>query len=246
MLGLGIIKGLVETGRNFVGSYFKPERLVTVQYPEKHLPPVEAARTIPFLVYDGKDSMKGLRCTACTICETECPPKCIYIVKDTVKKPDYLGKMQNQPKVFDIDISVCMGCGICVEVCPFESIKMDQVFELSGSDRFGAMLLHKAQLVKSNDYFGEICHEQATQINAARADDVRKAEAKAKADADAKAKAAAVAVSNAAAGVAAVAASSMTAAPGTAQPDSKPAPKAASASTPLPAPSKPTVPSATP
>ena len=36
-----------------------------------------------------KDPVAGLRCTACTICEQECPPKCILIVKDTVKKPDY-------------------------------------------------------------------------------------------------------------------------------------------------------------
>ena len=223
MLGLGIIKGLIETGRNFVGSYRSAERLTTVQYPEEHLAPVEAARTIPFLVYDGKDAMKGLRCTACTICEAECPPKCIYIVKDTVKKPDYLGKLQNQPRIFDIDISVCMGCGICVEVCPFESIKMDQVFELSGADRFGAMLLHKEQLAKSNDYFGEICPEQTAQINAARQEDVRKAEAKARAEAEAKAKAATVAIANATLGVAAIAAGSMHSIPAAA-PVSKPAP----------------------
>ena len=232
MLGLGILQGMKETARNFIGSYFRKERLTTVLYPEQYLPPVEAARTIPFLVFDGKDAAKGLRCTACTICETECPPKCIFIVKDTVKKPDYLGKLQNQPKVFDIDISVCMGCGICVEVCPFESIKMDQVFELSGSDRFGAMLLHKEQLSKSNDYFGKIAPVQSSQIDHARAADLVKAEAKAKADAEAKAKAASAATANAAAGVAAVAANT------TITP--KPAPATA------PAPAKPSTPSSTP
>lgn len=209
MLGFGIIKGLIETGRNFVGSYFKKERLTTVQYPEQSLPAFEAARTFPFLVFDGQDPMKGLRCTACTICEAECPPKCIYIVKDTVKKPDYLGKMQNQPKVFDIDVSVCMGCGICVEVCPFESIKMDQIFELSGSNRFGAMVFHKEQLAKSNEYFTKISPTQAKEITAAREQDKIKAEAKAKADAEAKAKAAAAATANAVAGVADVAAHAM-------------------------------------
>jgi len=234
MLGFGLIQGLIETGRNFLGSYTKPERLTTVQYPEEHVPPVEAARTIPFLVYDGADAAKGLRCTACTICETECPPKCIYIVKDTVKKPDYLGKMQNQPKIFDIDISVCMGCGICAEVCPFESIKMDQVFELSGPDRFGALLLHKEQLAKSNEYFGKICPEQAAQIDAIRLGDIRKAEAKAKADAEAKAKAAAAGAVNAASGVAAVAAATQPlpkVTPSTPKPAIKPA-----------APAKPTLP----
>jgi NADH-quinone oxidoreductase subunit I len=190
MLGTGIIKGLIETGRNFVGSYYQPERLTTVQYPEEKLPPDENARTIPFLVYDGEDAARGLRCTACTICEQECPPKCITIVKDAVKKPDYLGKMQLQPKVFDIDISTCMECGICVEVCPFDSIKMDQVFELAGQERFASLLLHKAQLAKPNTYFQKIHPTQAAEIDAQRAEAQRKAEAKAKADAEAKARAA--------------------------------------------------------
>ena len=33
MLGEGIIKGMAETARNFVGSYIDDERLTTVQYP---------------------------------------------------------------------------------------------------------------------------------------------------------------------------------------------------------------------
>ena len=127
MLGRGLLRGFFETGRNFCGSYYDPARLTTVQYPEEKLAPQENARTVPFLVCDGEDPLAGLRCTACTICSQECPAHCIEIVKDTVKKPDYLGKMQLQPKVFNIDMAVCMACGICVEVCPFDSIKMDQI-----------------------------------------------------------------------------------------------------------------------
>ena len=51
-----------------------------------------------------------------------------------------MGKPQFYPAVFDIDISVCMSCQICVEVCPFEAIKMDKVFELSRRERFDALL----------------------------------------------------------------------------------------------------------
>ena len=185
MLGSGIIKGLIETGRNFVGSYYDAERLTTIQYPEEQLPPKENARTIPFLVFDGDDPAQGLRCTACMICEKECPPQCIFILKDTAKKLDYVGKMQLQPKTFDIDISVCMSCGICAEVCPFEAIKMDQVFELGGQDRFSGFLFDKKQLEKSNDYFRKIHPTEAAEIDARRAGDKTKAEAKAKAAADA-------------------------------------------------------------
>ena len=135
--------------------------------------------------------MKGLRCVACQICEKECPPKCIYIIKDTVKKPDYIGKMQVQPKVFDIDVSVCMSCQICVEVCPFEAIKMDTEFELGSSDRFGGLLLDKHKLAKSNQYYHNIHAAEATEVDERLAAEKVKAEAKAKADAEAKAKAAA-------------------------------------------------------
>ena len=82
MLGSGIIKGLIETGRNFVGSYYDAERLTTIQYPEEKLPPKENARTIPFLVFDGDDSVAGLRCTACTICEQESTRICVECTKD--------------------------------------------------------------------------------------------------------------------------------------------------------------------
>jgi NADH-quinone oxidoreductase subunit I len=192
MLGQGIIKGMVETARNLVGSYHDPERLVTVQYPEQTLPPQENARTFPFLVYD-TDPVKGLRCVACQICEKECPPKCIYIIKDTAKKPDYIGKMQFQPKVFDIDLSVCMGCQICVEVCPFDAIKMDRIFELSTVDRFESLVFHKDRLAKSNDYYRAVHPTEAAEVDERLAEEKAKAGAKAKADAEAKAKAAAAA-----------------------------------------------------
>jgi NADH-quinone oxidoreductase subunit I len=185
LLGEGILKGLAETARNFIGSYVKEDRLVTVQYPEERLPRKEAARNFPFLVYDGDDWQKGLRCVACQICEKECPPQCIYIVKDTVRKPDYFGKLQFQPKVFDIDTSVCMSCQICVEVCPFDAIKMDVEYELSTSDRFDGLLVQKKELAKSNDYYRKIHPAEAAEVD-------RRLEAE-KAKADAKVKAAAAA-----------------------------------------------------
>jgi NADH-quinone oxidoreductase subunit I len=176
MLGRGIIKGFLETGRNFWGSYYDRARLTTVQYPEVKLAPWENARTVPFLVYDGDNAMAGLRCTACTICEQECPAHCIEIVKDTAKRADYLGKMQLQPKVFDIDAMVCMSCGICAEVCPFDSIKMDQVFDLAGGNR--SLMLTLKELAKSNDYFRLIHPTEAAVVDAARAEEQRKAQAK--------------------------------------------------------------------
>ncbi len=156
MIGAGILKGMAVTGRNFLGSYFEDDRLTTVQYPEERDVLPENSRNFPFLVFDGNEAEAGLRCVACQICEKECPPQCIYIVKSKDKKPDYIGKPQFYPATFDIDISVCMSCQICVEVCPFEAIKMDKVYELSRRERFDALLMKKSELAKSNDYYHRI------------------------------------------------------------------------------------------
>ena len=193
MLGEGIIKGLMETARNFAGSYVSKERLTTVQYPEERVAPAEAARVFPFLVYDGPEWLAGMRCVACQICEKECPPKCIYIDKSTDKKPDAVGKPQNYPTRFDIDVSVCMSCQICVEVCPFEAIKMNTDFELATDDRFGGLLLDREKLAKPNEYYHQIHPTEAAEVDARLAAERAAAEAKAKAAAEAAAAKAAAA-----------------------------------------------------
>jgi len=166
MIGTGILKGMGVTARNFFGSYFEKDRLTTVQYPEERNPLPENYRNFPFLVFDGQEAHDGLRCVACQICEKECPPQCIYIIKSKDKKPDYLGKPQFYPATFDIDISVCMSCQICVEVCPFEAIKMDKVFELSRRERFDALLMRKGELAKSNEYYHGIHPAEAAAVDA--------------------------------------------------------------------------------
>jgi NADH-quinone oxidoreductase subunit I len=166
MVGTGILKGMAVTLRNFAGSYFEKDRLITVQYPEERDPLPENYRNFPILIYDGEDSQAGLRCVACKICEKECPPQCIYIVKSDDKKPDYMGKPQFYPKIFDIDVSVCMSCQICVEVCPFEAIKMDKEFELSKRERFNQLLQRKEELSKPNEYYHKICPTDAAEVDA--------------------------------------------------------------------------------
>jgi NADH-quinone oxidoreductase subunit I len=196
MIGTGILKGMAVTLRNFAGSYFDKERLITVQYPEERIPLPENYRNFPFLIYDDNNPDAGLRCVACKICEKECPPQCIYIVKSDDKKPDYMGKPQFYPKVFDIDISVCMSCQICVEVCPFEAIKMDKDFELSTRERFNALLMRKDDLAKSNDYYHKIHPIEAAEVDRNLAEAVAAAEAKKKAVAAAAAAKASAAVGN--------------------------------------------------
>jgi len=182
--GLGLLKGMVVTAQNMIQSYYRKERMTTVQYPEQRAPISPNFRNFPFLAYDGTDPVAGLRCTACSICEKECPPQCIYIVLDR----DENGKSLKRPKVFDIDVSVCMNCGICSEVCPFDSIYMDGEYELSTDDRFDGLLFGLDRLAKSADYHMRLRPEQATEVAARRkAEEDKKLAAQAAKEAKAKA-----------------------------------------------------------
>jgi NADH-quinone oxidoreductase subunit I len=199
MLGEGIIQGLMETARNFFGSYFEKDRLTTVQFPEERRPLPEASRNFPFLLYDGPDPDAGLRCVSCQICEKECPPRCIHIEKSKDKKPDFVGKQQFYPAVFNIDVSVCMSCQICVEVCPFDAIRMDTEFELSTGDRFASLLYTKRELAKPNEYYQKIHPTEAAECDERRVKEQEEAKARAAAAAAAAAAKAAQAKDSAAA-----------------------------------------------
>ena len=60
------------------------------------------------------------------LCARECPDWCIYIDshKETIPATTEGGR-ERQRNVLDrfaIDFSLCMYCGICIEVCPFDAL----------------------------------------------------------------------------------------------------------------------------
>jgi NADH-quinone oxidoreductase subunit I len=81
---------------------------------------------------------------------------------------------------------VCMSCQICVEVCPFDAIKMDVDYELSSSDRFDSFLLRKQDLAKSNAYYQKIHPDEAAEVDARLAAERTKAQIKSIAGAEKK------------------------------------------------------------
>lgn len=187
-IGKGVLEGMWVTFREFLGTYpvgravlkllRQPtgDGLFTIQYPEKRQEHHERFRYFPFLIYDGTPD--NLRCVACKICEQECPPACIHIVvaKDEQGRP-LKAHGRPLPKEFDIDTSICMSCRICVDVCPFDAIEMDNQYEMSSTERFGEMLFNKEKLLRSNEYFQKIKPEEAKVVDARMAAKAAKAQA---------------------------------------------------------------------
>ena len=91
-------------------------------------------------------------CTSCMLCARECPDWCIYIDshKETLPAPEGgRARSRNVLDRFAIDFALCMYCGICIEVCPFDALFWSPEFEyaeydirdlLHEKDRLGAWM----------------------------------------------------------------------------------------------------------
>jgi NADH-quinone oxidoreductase subunit I len=70
-------------------------------------------------------ALRAESCTSCMLCARECPDWCIEIDshKETVQ-PAGGGRPRVEHVLdrFAIDYGLCMWCGICVEVCPFDAL----------------------------------------------------------------------------------------------------------------------------
>jgi formate hydrogenlyase subunit 6/NADH:ubiquinone oxidoreductase subunit I len=128
---LGIIKSLGVTAR---AVFRKP---VTIQYPTVHREIANRDRAFPILIWDF--DVDEPFCTGCHACERACPVECMTVVmKDN---PLHASGQSKRRKIIDefwIDYGRCMRCNICVEVCNFEAIGMNNTWaghELSRSSR---------------------------------------------------------------------------------------------------------------
>jgi NADH-quinone oxidoreductase subunit I len=134
----GLIKGLGVTFKEMTKTMFPNEgarKLIpspskgahTVQYPhEKEAPPPRSRGVIALLEEN---------CTVCMLCSRSCPDWCIYIEGHKYKAPPRRegGKPRTVSALdrFDIDYALCMYCGICVEVCPFDALFWSPEYEYS-------------------------------------------------------------------------------------------------------------------
>ncbi len=159
-----IVRGMIITTRHFVqnmaGFIFPPKgkkrRVFTVYYPEERLTIPVAYRGRPVLVMreDGTE-----KCVACGLCERICPAFAISIIggervrnielnsKSEIRNPK--SEIERYPVTYTLDLSRCVYCGFCEEVCPKEAIVMSDEYEgLAERDR-NKMIYPKEKLLVS-------------------------------------------------------------------------------------------------
>lgn len=120
----GLAKGLGVTMKTL---FTKP---VTVQYP--------LVKEVPHPRARGVIALDPEACTVCMLCARSCPDWCIYIEGHKEEQPPK--KEGGRPRTratldrFDIDYALCMYCGICVEVCPFDALFWSPEYEYGEYD----------------------------------------------------------------------------------------------------------------
>jgi NADH-quinone oxidoreductase subunit I len=185
--GAGLVKGLGVTFRTM------SRKAATAQYP--HVKPDLPART------RGVIALVEENCTVCMLCSRECPDWCIYIDSHKeVAAPKEGGRARTRNVLdrFAIDFALCMYCGICVEVCPFDALYWSPEFEYA--EHSHEALTHEkerlrewAYTVPPPDPLEEGAAEPAEIAAARKAQEAAAAKARAAAEAAAQAQAQAAA-----------------------------------------------------
>ncbi|MCL4119006.1 UNVERIFIED_CONTAM: hypothetical protein GTU68_029895 [Idotea baltica] len=113
-----IAKGVCITFGRLFGLAKNLNASASIQYPNER-------REYP-VRYRGKHRLtlnedSNVKCTACFLCATACPAKCIYI--EAAEHEDK--EVEKFPHRYEIDTLLCIYCGYCVEACPVDAIRMD-------------------------------------------------------------------------------------------------------------------------
>ncbi|MGH2729016.1 MAG: 4Fe-4S binding protein [Actinomycetota bacterium] len=122
--GLGLLKGMLVTLKHL----FKHNTVI--EYPDEKQDLSPRTR--------GVIALKEENCTVCMLCARECPDWCIYI--DSHKEslpPKRAGGRPRKRNILDrfaIDYALCMYCGICVDVCPYDALFWSREFEFAEYD----------------------------------------------------------------------------------------------------------------
>ncbi len=129
MLG-AILQGMATTFKHL----FRPP--VTIQYPEVERP-VRSR-------FKGRHHLKrydnGLeKCIGCALCAAACPADAIFVEASENTDEERYSPGERYASTYQINMMRCIFCGFCEDACPTEAIVLGKNYEMSFSDRAGAI-----------------------------------------------------------------------------------------------------------
>ena len=157
----GGIWSLMTGMRVTMGELFTKK--VTEQYPENRATLVISDRFRGELVMP-HDENNEHACTACGICQMNCPNGTIKIVSKMVETED--GKKKKVLEKYTYDLGMCTFCNLCVITCPSDAIKFVNTFENS--------LFTRSKLVETLNKEGSKLKEKKKEVKPAVATPIEK------------------------------------------------------------------------
>ena len=122
------MKGILKAMGTTLSAFMR--KPVTREYPEMHKQLPERDRAFPLLLWD--HAVDEPFCTGCHACERACPVECMTVLMKDNPNHKSAGGESSRRKIIDkfwIDYARCMRCNICVEVCNFDAISMNNTWD---------------------------------------------------------------------------------------------------------------------
>lgn len=108
------------------GQMFR--RPVTLRYP--HEKPVLSDAYRSLIKLKRFDELDSHDCVACLQCQKICPSACITIEGGKVE-----GIKRKRATRFEVDFALCSLCGLCINVCPTDTLEYSKLYDEAGYDR---------------------------------------------------------------------------------------------------------------
>jgi NADH-quinone oxidoreductase subunit I len=145
-----LLIGMGETGKEFC------TKKVTQQYPENRATLKISDRfrcelTMPH------DENNEHACTACGICQMNCPNGTITVNPKMIETAD--GKQKKILDTYIWDMGMCTFCNLCVITCPSKAIRFDNNFENA--------VFTRSKLIKQLNHEGSKLREKIKEVKPA-------------------------------------------------------------------------------